>query len=80
MERSRADFAITSSSTYSSTTIAVNQLLRPNPVSGNIIEDSAKGHIVYYALNTRVERRYHNGFSLLQAFTWAKQIAENNFV
>lgn len=60
-------------------TVAVSQLLRPNPVRGDIIEDSAKGRNVYYAMNTKVERRYHNGFSLLQAFTWAKQISENNF-
>jgi hypothetical protein len=66
--------------TQNNATVAVSQLLRPNPMSGNIIDDAAKGKLYYYALNTKVERRFVDGFSVLQSFTWSKAISENNFI
>lgn len=67
-------------------TIAASQLLDPDPVvgtsgvnSGQGIEDNhGNGISYYYALNTKVNRRFHNGFSVIQAFVWSKAITEDN--
>lgn len=62
--------------------IAAYYLLNPNPAasSGYILEDMGKGKETYYALNTKFERRFHNGFSIIQAFTWSKMISQTNFI
>lgn len=62
-----------------SSTISAFQLLRPNPVVGSITENFGKGQDQYYALNTKVERRFHNGLSLIQSFVWSKRMQENSF-
>lgn len=60
-------------------TVSAYSLLRPNPLVGNLLVNEGKGKTVYYALNTKVEKRFENGFSLLQTFVWGKRIAENTF-
>jgi hypothetical protein len=40
--------------------------------------NSGDGKVFYYALNTKVEKRFNNGFSVLQTFSYSKQISENN--
>jgi hypothetical protein len=54
------------------------QLLRPNPAAGDIYENTGFGRDFYYALNTRVERRYHNGFSFRQSFAYSKKISADD--
>jgi hypothetical protein len=54
------------------------QLLRPNPSAGDIYLNNGFGRDFYYALNTRVERRFHNGFSFRQSFAYSKKISEDD--
>lgn len=61
-------------------TIAASQLLNPNPLVSSLRLRHGNGSYYYYALNTKVERRFHDGFSIIQAFTWSKTISENNFI
>jgi hypothetical protein len=70
----------TTSSLYTSTTIAASNLLRPNPVLGNLVETRGTGQNLYYALNTKIERRFRNGFSVLQSFSWSKEESANSFI
>jgi hypothetical protein len=68
----------TSSSLYTSSTVNASQLLRPNPlVNGDIPVTTSGGKATYYAMLTKVERRYSNGFSLLQAFTWGRNFTQD---
>jgi hypothetical protein len=66
--------------TQNSKTISAYQLLRPNPVTGDINCVRYNGTIDYWALNTKVERRFRNGFGVTQAFAWGKRISESNFI
>ncbi|MDR3724804.1 MAG: carboxypeptidase-like regulatory domain-containing protein [Terracidiphilus sp.] len=66
--------------TQTSKTIAAYQLSRPNPVVGDFLVDRSKGKTRYYSLNTKIDRRFHNGFSFLQSFTFSKRIQENTFI
>lgn len=62
-------------------TIGAYQLLRPqDPLTGLLTYTAGKGRTNYYAMNTKVERRFHDGFSILQAFSWSKRIEENTFL
>jgi hypothetical protein len=66
------------SSLYTSSTVNASQLLRPNPlVNGDIPVTTSGGKATYYAMLTKVERRYSNGFSLLQAFTWGRNFTQD---
>lgn len=67
-----------SSSIYTSKTLSASQLLRPNPVTNSDTPDTtSSGSATYYDLRTKVERRYSNGFSLLQSFTWARNFTQD---
>jgi hypothetical protein len=68
------------SSTATAKTIAAYQLIRPNPAVGNIIQYRAKGKERHYALETKIEKRFQNGLSFIQSFTWSKQMANTRFV
>lgn len=63
---------------YGASTETAYQLLRPNPSAGDIYLNAGDGKVFYYALNTKVEKRFHNGFSILQSFSYSKQISEND--
>jgi hypothetical protein len=64
----------------SSKTIKMNQLLRPIPYLSSVTENRPTGTNHYYALQTQVERRYHNGFSFIGAFTWSKLFEDTSFI
>ena len=65
--------------TQNSNTVSAYSLLRPNPLIGNLLENESKGKTIYYAMNAKLEKRFHSGFSLLQTFTWGKRIGESTF-
>jgi len=51
---------------------------RPWPDFGNIGANENSASSIYHALQTRVERRFHLGLSLLGSFTWAKSIDDDS--
>jgi len=65
---------------YTSKTVTAYSLLRPNPLLGNLIENRGTGQVRYYAMNTKVERRFKAGFSLLQSFSWSKSLTATGFI
>src|SRR6266702_446263 len=71
----------TTSGIYTANTVNASQLLRPNPLVNNDIPvTTSGGKATYYALLTKVERRYSNGFSLLQAFTWGRNYTQDFYL
>ena len=70
----------TSLSYYTSSTTAAYNMLRPNPVLGNLTESTGTGQSTYYALNSKIERRFRNGWSILQSFSWSKMEDANSFI
>jgi hypothetical protein len=70
-----------SGSVSTSKTIAVNQLLNPVTILGGITESANPiGKNQYDAMLSKVEHRFHNGFSILGAFTWSRQFQEAGFI
>lgn len=63
-----------------SKTIAMNQLLNPIPYLGSVTENRPSGTNHYYALQSQVERRYHDGLSFIGAFTWSKLFEDTAFL
>ncbi len=61
-------------------TIQAWQLMRANPLNGGITNTKYTGRTSYYALQTRAERRYANGFGILADFTWGKQMDQTQYV
>ena len=51
---------------------------RPDPRFGNInwLEDSANSN--YHSFQTSIDRRFANGFTFLQSYTWSKSIDDNS--
>lgn len=64
----------------SSKNITVNQLLNPIPILGSIGQNRPTGKNGYDALQTKVERRYASGLSLIAAFTWSKLFEDTAFL
>lgn len=57
-------------------TVQYRQLLRPFPqFSGGIYMNPGWGNSNYHALETRLEKRFSNGFSWLVAYTWSKLLS-----
>ncbi|SPE33291.1 TonB-dependent receptor [Candidatus Sulfopaludibacter sp. SbA3] len=69
-----------SASIYSSKTIALNQLLNPNPLMGGITENNPTGSNQYDGMQSRVEHRFSHGISLLTAFTWSELYEDTSFL
>jgi len=68
-----------SNSIYTNQTIAVNQLLNPNPLFGGINENNPTGKNQYDAGLGKIERRFKNGFSIIASFTWSKLFEDSAF-
>jgi hypothetical protein len=66
--------------TQTATTISATQLLNPNPLVSSLRLRHGNGAYYYYAMSTKVERRFVNGFSVIQSFVWSKTISENNYI
>jgi hypothetical protein len=70
----------TSLSAYTAKTQTAYTFLRPNPLLGNLTDNRGTGQVRYYAMNTRVERRFKKGFSVLQSFSWSKSLTADGFI
>ena len=71
----------TTSGAFTSNTLTAGQLLRPNPiVNSDIPVTTNGGKASYYGLLTKVEKRYRNGFSFLQSFTWGRNWTQDFFL
>ena len=70
----------TNAGVYTSKTISLNQLLRPNPVYGTIGENNPSGTNQYDAALLKISRRFSKGFSMITAFTWAKLFEDTSFI
>ena len=63
-----------------SKTVSVAQLLRPRPEFGRINAYTFDGEAIYHSLQLQVQRRFSNGFSTTQAFTYSKSLDATNFL
>ncbi|MBC7928500.1 MAG: TonB-dependent receptor [Bryobacteraceae bacterium] len=58
---------------------SVAQALRPYPQYLNVVNNSnPNGNSTYHALQTKVERRFARGLTVLGAYTWAKTISDGD--
>jgi len=55
-------------------TISAYQLVRPNPLLGALKEVRYDGKSWHYSMQTKVQRRMRNGFSVSGTFSWNKQM------
>ena len=60
--------------------VARSQLLRPYPQFTSITAAETIGSSDYRSLQTRVERRMANGFTVQVAYTWSKTMTESGFL
>lgn len=67
-------------SVYTSKTIALNQLLNPNPLLGGITENNPTGQNRYDAMLAKIERRFTRGFSAIASFTWSELYEDTSFI
>jgi hypothetical protein len=70
----------TNASIYTSKTISLNQLLRPNPLYGSIGQNVPSGSNQYDAGLAKIARRFSGGFSVMTAFTWSKLFEDTSFL
>lgn len=65
----------------SSSTVAINQLIRPIAYLGDTnINNNPLGTNQYDAMLSKVERRFTKGFSVIASFTWSKLFEDTSFL
>ena len=57
-----------------------SQLLRPYPEFGDVTVNQPVGYAWYHAMQTRIERRFSQGFTLQFSHTWSKAMQANSFL
>jgi len=67
-------------SIYTSKTIALNQLLNPNPLLGSINENNPTGSNRYDAMLVKAERRFSKGVGAIASFTWSELYEDTSFI
>ncbi len=60
-------------------TVAASQLLRPYPHYSGLAADLPIGYSWYHSLQTRVERRFSQGFTVNLGHTWSKLMEANSY-
>lgn len=55
-------------------------LLRPYPQFGAITVNTPLGYSWYHSLQTRLERRFDKGYTLMVAYTWSKTMEATEFL
>jgi hypothetical protein len=71
---------VTGGTIGSSKTVALNQLLNPDPLLGGVTENNPTGKNQYDAGLGKIERRFHSGFSIIGSFTWSKLFEDTAFL
>src|SRR5688572_17063417 len=61
-------------------TVARSQLLRPYPQFSSIQATETTGTSDYHAMQTRVERRMAQGFTVQVAYSWSRTMVETGFL
>jgi hypothetical protein len=64
----------------SGTTVSRSQMLRAYPQYTGITYNDPVGSSIYHALQTRVERRFAEGFSIQGTYTWSKFLTTTEFL
>jgi hypothetical protein len=64
---------------YTSKTIAISQLMNPNPLYGRVGENNPTGTNQYDAGLGKISKRFSGGFSIITAFTWSKLFEDTSF-
>ncbi len=65
---------------YTSSTITRANLLRPYPHFGDISFDDSVGYSWYHSMQTRLEKRFSQGYTLQISYTWSKTMAADSFL
>ena len=62
------------------TNVAFSRLMLAYPQFGNVTTSNSQGYAWYHSLQTRIERRFDQGFTLLGAWTWSKNMEATGFL
>jgi hypothetical protein len=65
---------------FTSGNISRQQLLRPYPQFGNIIYNDPVGYSWYHSLQSRLEKRFSQGYTLQVSHTWSKAMEASRFL
>ncbi len=68
------------SSTFTSSTIARERLMRPYPQFDSVTTTDYSGYTWYHALQLRLEKRLSKGYSLLFNYGWSKNMQATEFL
>jgi hypothetical protein len=65
---------------FNSANISRQQLLRPYPHFGNILYQDPVGYSWYHSLQSRMEKRFGQGYTLQMSHTWSKAMDATQFL